>query len=93
MSVEIAHSSHREDGRRYFSSIKIVTTKKDHLCEVCSKPIPKGTRALCNSGRSLETGFFNCYFHLDKVNRCYLEFAEVVWLDQEKLDIIKREAV
>lgn len=61
-----------------FGRIKVVTTRKEHECEVCSEPIPKGVKALVNYGYAKYEGYFHCYFHLDKKNACYLDAMEAM---------------
>ena len=64
--------------QRFFRELKIVRTKKDHPCEVCSKPIQKGERVFVESGKLRFEGFFCCYFHTDEGNKCFLDYLDAV---------------
>ena len=73
--------------RKSFGRIKITTARVEHLCDACSKPIPRGVKALVNYyGYSQIGGFFSCYFHLDKKNACHLDFMEVTGILPESED-------
>jgi hypothetical protein len=71
-----------------FRVVKIVETKKDHSCAVCEQPILKGTKCLNEHGFSKDGGYWSCYFHLDHVNRCYLDFMEATGSDGEEAKLI-----
>jgi len=58
--------------------LKIVTTRKDHECVVCGKLISKGAKTLNESGFNKDDGYFSNYFHLDKENRCHLDYLDAV---------------
>ena len=48
---------------RFWYEVKVVKTNKAHKCCACEEIIPKGSRALVESGKNKEEGFFTNYFH------------------------------
>jgi len=85
---QLDYSSYKEDGRRFWKNLKIVTTRKEHSCESCGETIPKNTRCLNESGFSKDEGFFNCYFHLDKEHDCHAEYLDCVQPEHDVRDKI-----
>ena len=64
-----------------FRSVKIVRVRKDHNCEVCSKAIPKGSRALVEGGFNRE-GYWQSYFHIPTDGDCYLDYFDAMQPNQ-----------
>jgi len=75
--------------QRFFKEVKIVRTNKEHSCEVCGNPIPKGARTLVESGKSQYDGFYSCYIHTDEENKCYLDYLDCVQPSNSE-DVLKK---
>lgn len=71
--------------KKEWGEIKVVTTRKEHECECCDRPIAKGAKALVNAGFNYDEGYYRYYFHLDD-SACYGTFMEVCGIIPESED-------
>ena len=59
-----------------FYYLGIEKLRKDYVCIICSKVIPKGSYALKEHGYNDYEKYFLNYIHLDKENRCYSDYID-----------------
>lgn len=75
--------------RKSFYSLKVVRTRKAHVCIVCGEIIPKRTRTLVENGFNHDEGFFTNYFHINEKMACHLDYLDC----QQPNDLTMRDKI
>lgn len=74
---------------KLWHGVKVVTSRKEHKCASCDKPIPKGTRVLVEFGKNETEGYYQNYFHTDLENACHLDYVDAMFPSDDTVQKIK----